>query len=384
MKVYITTQGARIIKEGHHLLVKKETTTFHTLFVEKLEQVLIFGNVILTASARRMLMRHGIDTIFFSKDGRYYGRFELPEPKNIMLRQRQFKLIEDQEFALNFVRQVVKGKLQNMITLLQRIKRSRKHQKPGHKANEIKRILSRIDSAASIDSLRGFEGAASAFYFSVFGRGFVKDQGFRRRVRRPPTDPVNSVLSLLYTFLFNRVYAAVRANHLDPYPAFLHALDYGRASLPLDLMEEFRVIISDTLTLSLFNLGILKQDDFITEKNEAHDIAEQQEAQPDVTRDPYGLVSNTDDSADFFDLPPQRVDEGGEVNRQSDGKYPVKLRPEALNKVIENFERKLTTKFYYEPYDRKITYAEALTAQAGQYRKLTEGSLAVYEPILLK
>ena len=78
-----------------------------------------------------------------------------------------------------------------------------------------------------------------------------------RRVRRPPTDPVNAVLSLLYTFLYNQVYSAIRQAHLDPYLGHLHSLDYGRYSLVLDLMEEFRPVIVDSLVFTLFNMRIL-------------------------------------------------------------------------------------------------------------------------------
>jgi CRISP-associated protein Cas1 len=126
MRMYITTQGARLVKEGRHLLVKKEQDTYHTLFVKKIEQLLIFGNVEITAPARALLLRSGIDTVFLTRDGRFLGRFEHPEPKNIFLRIQQFRLLDDEKFALAFCRQVVEGKLRNMMTLLQRMKRTRK------------------------------------------------------------------------------------------------------------------------------------------------------------------------------------------------------------------------------------------------------------------
>lgn len=383
MKIYVTTQGSRIIKEGSHLIVKKGEDTYHTLFVQKLDQVAVFGSVEITAAARRMLLKNNIDTVFLSKDGRYLGRFAPPESKNFPLRHKQFSLLDDQEFGLIFCRQLIRGKLTNMMTLLKRIKRTRGKKEAARKAREIKALLTAVDKTESIESLRGYEGRGSAIYFGGLPIGFLQDHGFHRRVRRPPTDPVNAVLSLLYTFLFNRVYAAVRLNNLDPYPSFLHSPDYGRHSLVMDLMEEFRVIVVDSLVLSLFNLKILQKDDFqLIRPPVAGD--KKVEDNPDVSRDPYGIISDTE-SKELFDLPPQRMtEEAVDEAEEGGGKPPVRLIPSALRRVIENFERKLTTEFHYEPYDRKITYAEALQAQASQYRKLVEGDIKIYEPLLLK
>ena len=384
MKIYITTQGARIIREGRHLLVKKGDDTYHTLFVEKLEQVVLLGNIEVTASARRVLLQNHVDTVFLTKYGRYLGRFSLAEPKNMALRQKQFHLLDNDGFGLETARSIVQGKLANMMTLLGRIKRTRGVKEAGLKAKEIKKLLAGLSRAESVDSIRGYEGKGSAFYFSAFRFGFLQDQQFYHRVRRPPTDPVNAVLSLLYTFLFNRVYAAVRLNHLDPYPAFLHVPDYGRHSLVMDLMEEFRVIIVDSLTLSLFNLNILNRDDFIIPKMAREDTVADAPDMPDVTKDGLGQISDSE-SGEFFDVPSQRMEEKREEKKyDKSGKLPVQLTPPAMHRVIENFERKLTTEFHYEPYDRKIIYGEALIAQAGLFRKYVEGEINIYEPLLLK
>ncbi len=270
---------------------KKGEDTYHTLFVEKLEQIVIFGNIDVTPAARAVLLRHNVDTVFCSKNGRYQGRFATPEPKNVLLRKRQFGLLDDPAFGLNLCRQIVSGKMQNMITLLMRIRRTRERPEPKVAAREIRGLLNLVGAAESLDSLRGYEGRAAAHYFGALRWGFIQDHGFTRRVRRPPTDPVNAVLSLLYTFLFNRMYTAIRRVNLDPHPAFLHVPDYGRHSLVMDLMEEFRTIIADTLCLSLFNLKILQKEDFSIEMPAAmvRDAASGQ-PEPDVTADPYGHI----------------------------------------------------------------------------------------------
>ncbi len=323
MIVYIKTQGARIVKEGRHLLVKKGDGIYNTLFTYKLKQLLLFGNIEITHSALCQLMRYNIDTVFLTRYGRYLGRLEPPESKNVFLHKKQYLLLDKPQFSLNIARSIVAGKLSNMATLLLRIKRTRKQFFAGDLAQNIQKLLPKLAKADNIDSVRGYEGHGSAIFFKGFPYGFIENTDFRKRVRRPPTDPVNSVLSLLYTFLMNRVYAAVRIAGLNPYPGFLHSIDYGRYSLVLDLMEEFRTIVADTLTLSLFNLKILQKDDFYIEKpmenlynfNEANNIA-------DVSKDSIGLISMNESETSEFDLPEQTIEASQKKAPEITRKYP--------------------------------------------------------------
>lgn len=386
MVIYIKTQGARIIKEGRHLLVKKGDDIYHTLFTYKLSQIVIFGNVEITHRALAQLMRHEIDTVFLTQNGRYLGRIAAPEARNVFLRKRQYNMLDDADFGVRVARAIVAGKLSNMATVLMRIKRTRNDALSGKKARDISDLLKPLTAADNVDSIRGYEGRGTALYFEAFSAGFVENMGFTRRIRRPPTDPVNSILSLLYTFLMNRIYAAVRIAGLDPYPGFLHTIDYGRYSLVLDLMEEFRTIIADTLALSLFNLRILKRDDFYIEAPTEDDGFE--DKQPagvaDVSRDPIGLISGVSQESAVFDMPEQRIDEAASGDAKPTGKYPVKLLGPAFERVLAAFEKKLTTSFYYPPAERHLTYAEALIYQTAHFRKVIEGEAAVYQPVLLK
>ncbi|MBW6486001.1 MAG: CRISPR-associated endonuclease Cas1 [Syntrophobacterales bacterium] len=387
MIVYIKTQGAKIIKEGRHLLVKKGDATCNTLFTYKLSQIVIFGNVEITHRAMAQLMRYEIDTVFLTQNGRYLGRIASPEFRNVFLHKRQYDLLGDNDFGVRMALAIVAGKLSNMATVLMRLKRTRSDEFCGQRAREIQSLMAPLLNAANIDSIRGYEGRGSAIYFSAFPRGFIENMGFTRRIRRPPTDPVNSILSLLYTFLMNRVYAACRVAALDPYPGALHTPDYGRYSLVLDLMEEFRTIIVDTLTLSLFNLKILKEEDFYREITNEGEEFQQMEDNPvaDVTRDPIGRISGGSDNFECFDLPEQRIDEHVvPASAPAPYRYPVKLHPHAFERVIEAFEKKLTTSFFYPPAERSLTYADALIFQAVHYRKVLEGEAAVYQPVLLK
>jgi CRISPR-associated protein Cas1 len=129
--------------------------------------------------------------------------------------------------------------------------------------DQLKAALKRAQKARTLDQLRGHEGEGSAAYFGVLTH-LVKtaDFSFSKRVRRPPTDPVNALLSFGYTLLTTDLFGAVNVVGLDPYIGYLHAERYGRPSLPLDLMEEFRPIVVDSVVLTCLNKGILTRDDF--------------------------------------------------------------------------------------------------------------------------
>ncbi len=141
MFVYVKTQGARIVKEGRHLLVKKGDGIYNTLFTYKLDQLLLFGNIEITHNALCQLMRNNIDTVFLTRYGRYLGRLAAPESKNVVLHKAQYILLDAPEFGLALARDIVAGKLSNMATLLMRIKRSRKIPEAGIRAREIQDLL---------------------------------------------------------------------------------------------------------------------------------------------------------------------------------------------------------------------------------------------------
>lgn len=327
----ICEQGAKIRREGERLVVKTAQEE-KTLFAHQLEQLLLFGNIHLTAQARSLLLARRIDTVFLSVHGSYRGRLATVESENVFLRKRQYELLTDEEFKLETARAIVLGKLHNQAVMLGRLKREHHVEEAQAGAEQIKALAKEAKAAASIESLRGMEGAAAEAYFHYFAKAYDEGFNFRHRVRRPPTDPVNAVLSFIYTLLADQCHTACRLAGLDPYPGNLHALEYGRYSLPLDLMEEFRAIIGDTLTFALFSKHMLMQDDFEAGAGEDSDIK------------------------------------------------GVLLRREALKKVLAAFVRKLASEFRHD--GREISYSHAIRLQAEQYRDLVEGKIAAYKPVM--
>lgn len=354
-----------------------------TLFAEQLEQLFLFGNVQLTAPALFLLLREDIDTVFLRMDGRFVGRLATREPANVFLRKKQFALTEDADFCVRTARRIVQAKLINQATVLARVKRSRNRSEAGAAAQELKVLARKAEQADSVDSLRGLEGSGAALYFRHLPLAFTRDWGFTRRVRRPPTDPVNAVLSLLYTILINRCYAAVRVAGLDPYPAALHALAYGRHSLPLDLVEEFRAMLVDTLTVSLFNMRMLDWEDFETPEPEPDErIEDSENLLTSVLHDPIGLMSPEVSVSDIRDLPGEQL--GASPVEGAQGKRPLLLRKAAFTRVLTAFSRKMETEFFHPAAERHMTYVDALVFQARQYRRMVEGEVGEYAPLMLR
>ena len=128
--------------------------------------------------------------------------------------------------------------------------------------DNLRRSIQQVGSATNAESLRGIEGAGTAAYFGVLGNFLPEELHFKGRNRRPPKDPANALLSFGYALLANSVEGAVYLAGLDPYLGFLHVVDYGRPSLALDLMEEFRPVLVDALVLDLANHGRVRSEDF--------------------------------------------------------------------------------------------------------------------------
>ncbi len=386
MVVYVISQGSRIEKEGRRLIVHGKDFK-QILFASHLEQLVLFGNVSITAPAMHVLFAKGIDTVFLRRDGRYVGRLAMQEPANAVLRKRQFALCDDQDFRVSVGRSIVLAKILNQATVLARIKRARNRPQALVAANNIRELARGLERATTCDALRGIEGKAAAIYFAHLQLGFTKDWGFRKRVRRPPTDPVNCVLSFLYTLLTNRCHAAIRQAGLDPQPGILHDLSYGRASLPLDLVEEFRALLGDTLTLSLFNMSMLHKDHFespkpvepipmLTEEDRKNQTLKR------VLSDPLGAMSespqsDTDDEDDRGD-PEEEAELPQEQNKA------ILLTKDAIKTIISAFSQKMETTFHHPHAGREMTYAEAIIFQARQLRRVIDGSAESYVPLTLR
>ncbi|MHB1679386.1 MAG: CRISPR-associated endonuclease Cas1 [bacterium] len=188
----------------------------------------------------------------------------------------------------------------------------------------------------------------------------------------PPKDNVNAVLGFLYTLLLYKVDSAIEISGLDNYVGYFHVLDYGRSSLTLDLMEEYRTPIVDTLTVSLFNLGILQKDDF-------------QEVNFNPDNDdlpmPVEKIESNINTSDFQSCQNNDLDSDNVIANDVKG---ILLTKAGIKKVIEQFEKKLDTSIYFNNLGKNITYKELFFEQAQQFKRVVNGEESEYKPLMAR
>ncbi len=227
-----------------------------------IDHVMLFGNIQITTQALQELLHHGIETALFSYSGVLLGQLTPPHGKNIPLRIAQFQKHGDSAFCLRLAKALVHNKIANALAML---RQHRKNHPDCFNDDELQTLqdrLAQVEHATALDTLLGYEGAATAAYFKLFGKMLNPPWTFTTRTRRPPKDPVNAVLSFGYVVVGAELQALLDGLGLDPYLGFYHSIEYGRPGLALDLLEEFRHALVDRLALNLFNLGVLAQTDF--------------------------------------------------------------------------------------------------------------------------
>jgi CRISP-associated protein Cas1 len=262
MTLYVKEQGAMVRRTHRRLVVQKGDRVLATVRLRELERLVLLGNVEVTASALAALLEEGTETVLLSLGGRYRGRLAPAEAKNVFLRQAQFRRCDDMEFRLGVARTIIEAKIRNTRAVLQRHQRNYPHPALALAVERLERCREKVAGQSALDPLLGVEGEAARIYFGALGTMVRAEFAFTTRTRRPPRDPVNALLSFGYTLLTTELTGALAAHGLDPYVGILHELDYGRPSLALDLMEEFRQPVIDRLALSLVNLGVLKAEHF--------------------------------------------------------------------------------------------------------------------------
>lgn len=262
--LYVIEQGAEIGCDGERIEVRRGADIIGSVPLVKLDDIVIFGNVGISTPAMKRLLDRGIEVTFMTVDGRYQGRLVGQVTAHVALRHAQYACAADPARALALAQRFVEGKLRNQRALLQRFSRNRAEPPPEAQAaaDDLEAYIKRVKRTTQLSSLLGVEGSATARYFAGLRSLIGPEWSFSGRQRRPPPDPVNLLLSLGYTLLAHKVLGAVQAAGFDPYLGFLHSLDYGRPSLALDIMEEFRPILIDSLVVRICNDGRIRPEHF--------------------------------------------------------------------------------------------------------------------------
>lgn len=335
--LYVQEQGARIGLSGDELQVKqgwgKKPDVVATARLPDLSHVAVFGNVQISTQAINRLMREQIPIAYFSYGGWFSGLTTGLPSKNIDLRRCQFSRAEDTKLCLSLARSIVRGKIENQRTLLRR-----NHPDPPAGAlADLKDATESAMRATSLAELLGVEGNAARVYFAHFqsmlkphteGHGnppFVFD--FERRTRRPPADPVNALLSYVYSLLVRDLTIICWIVGFDPYLGYFHQPRYGRPALALDLMEEFRPIVGDSVVITLINNG--------------------------------------------------EVSAGHFLQRSA----AVTLTGDGRKKVLRAYERRMETEITHPLFGYKVTYRRAFEVQTRILGRVLLGEIAQYPPL---
>jgi len=274
--MYIKEQGSIVGRHGERLVVSKGGAVLEEVPIAQVTEVALMGNVQLTSQAVTTLLEKEVEVVFLSSHGKYRGRLAGTGSKNARLRHSQLRKLGDEAVALGIAGAIVDGKIANQRVLLQRQRRRNAELGPQDKAvagpvdpQRFDRALAgmmrmRRDAgqARDLNGLRGYEGKAAAYYFDAIRALLDPAWRFERRAYHPPPDPFNALLSFCYSLLQKDIFTAVNRVGFDPWLGFFHELDYGRPSLALDLMEEWRPVIADALALELVNRGRLRPEQF--------------------------------------------------------------------------------------------------------------------------
>jgi CRISPR-associated protein Cas1 len=260
--LYITEPGAMLEKEAGQLLVTLRGEVLLAAPAIRVDQVVIVGSAGVTTPALMLLVERGIGLVMLSGSGAFRGRLQTFRPGHLDVRRQQFRREEDERFCLEISRAIIAGKIHNSRSLLMRLDKTNTDPIAQRSVAAMRATIDHLGSATTRAELMGFEGDAAREAFKAM-RSFIRPPWvFPTRARRPPPDPVNALLSLLYTLLYENCHTALQVVGLDPECGILHRSAPGRASLALDLMEAFRPVLAESVALTLLNKRMLAPDDF--------------------------------------------------------------------------------------------------------------------------
>lgn len=259
--LYVKEQGACIRKNGETIEVIKQGQRLLTFPLGNLDGVSIFGNVQISTQALTSLMEYGIDVSLFTRAGRMVGQALSDSSKNIFLRFAQYEAYQDMSERMRIARIIIQNKIENQ----QRVVKQYRYKDgfvPQKELEQMQKLKMGLGQCMTANEIFGIEGMCSNIYFSCFSHMVDCRFEFKGRNRRPPKDPVNVILSLGYTFLTREVCAALEAESFEVYLGFLHGIRYGRKSLALDIVEEFRQPVVDRFVVRSFNKRVINEYDF--------------------------------------------------------------------------------------------------------------------------
>ena len=328
--VYVSTPGAVVKVSGLRLKVEAEGQVLADVRLVDVSQLCVIGNVQITTQALSALWRAGAVVLWLGQGGWFNGWSQGPPGKHVELRRRQ---VIAHAQGVSLAAEMIRGKIHNQRTLL---RRNAKTGLPETVTASLRSLASAAREATTIPELLGIEGTAARIYFENFDRMIVPSLPFgseflsHGRARRPPPDPVNAVLGFCYALLTKDLVATLVGVGLDPYLGVLHRSRYGRPALALDLAEEFRALIAESVTVQCFNNGELREQHFV--------------------RHPLG----------------------------------VRLTPDGRRAVIAAYERRMGDQLTHPTFGYRLTYRRVLDVQARVLAAVMLGEIPQYVPVMTR
>ena len=270
----VMTEDAYLALENDNVVIYQNDQTLAKVPLRSIEGIMCFSYKGASPALMGRCGKLGVSMAFYSPRGHYYCSVLGEENRNVLLRREQFRVADDEQKSLRYAKSFIVGKLYNAKWVLERTKRDHALRvnidRLAEQSGKLSAALSKARKSLTIDELRGVEGLAAKDYFYAFDDLVLKNKDdffFTSRSRRPPLDRLNALLSFCYSILTNDCIAALQGVGLDPYVGFMHTDRPGRASLALDLVEEFRPVLADRFVLTLVNTGAVKPGDFEIREN---------------------------------------------------------------------------------------------------------------------
>lgn len=274
--LYVTSENSYLGVDGENVVVYDDKKEIGRLPLHNLDGIVCFGYRGTSPALMGACAERNISLCYLSPQGKFLARVTGKTKGNVLLREQQYFSSKDENVSLAIAKNCIIGKVYNARWVLERAIRDHRMQideERVKKASDIlKENLKLIQNAETKEQLRGYEGESASIYFSVFDELILqqkKDFKFNGRNKRPPQDNVNAMLSFVYTLLTNQIASALECVGLDPYVGYLHTDRPGRASLALDMIEEFRAVYADRFVLSLINKKIVNSKNFSRKENGA-------------------------------------------------------------------------------------------------------------------
>lgn len=274
--LFVTTEDAYAALDGENVVIRRQEEELGRFPLHILEGICLFTYAGASPALMGKCAGEGVDLVFLTPRGRFLARTCGMSRGNVLLRRTQYRMADDPNQSCRVARNLIFGKISNARAVLGRTLRDHSMRVDAERfktaSGQLKALMPQVLEERSLDTLRGYEGAAANLYFSLFDDMILREKEqffFRGRSRRPPLDNVNALLSFVYTMLGSDCAAALEMVGLDAYVGFLHRDRPGRTSLAQDLLEELRPCMADRFVLTLINDRVISPKDFETQENGA-------------------------------------------------------------------------------------------------------------------